>query len=202
MPRRSLAVAAAATLAALLPAAALAARVTIRVEGRTQTIFAPVPRALDAATPLQALDAASLAGEFYFHVAATSFGAYVDQIGRFPAAGNAGWAFKVNGATPPVGADQLQLRGGDSLLWYWAEFGPGGGPPTLELSRVRRVGRPACYRIVARDDAGRVLRVSNGRLRVDNRSVRTNLAGIGCPGRHVGLVRATAPGAVRSNALP
>ena len=64
----------------------------------------------------------------------TSFGRYVDQIGRYPAGGTAGWVFKVNGASPPVGADAVELKDGDTVLWYWAEFGVvPGGPPTLQL---------------------------------------------------------------------
>ncbi len=41
----------------------------------------------------------------------SSFGNYVDQIGFYPGAGDAGWVFKVNGVSPPVGADQVQLEG-------------------------------------------------------------------------------------------
>ena len=48
-----------------------------------------------------------------------------------PGRGSAGWVFKVNGVSPPVGADQVVLKDGDSVLWYYAEFGPTGGPPTL-----------------------------------------------------------------------
>src|SRR5206468_3036895 len=78
---------------------------------------------------LDVLGAAATRGEFYYHVQQSSFGAYVDQIGLYPAGGQAGWVFKVNGVSPPVGADQVQLADGDVVLWYWAEFGPAGGPP-------------------------------------------------------------------------
>ena len=37
---------------------------------------------------MQALDLASLRGEFYYHVTTTSFGPYVDQIGRHPGRGH------------------------------------------------------------------------------------------------------------------
>ena len=112
----------------------------IRVEGKTQTIFAPAPRARSTPrTPLEALDGASLAGEFYYHVAETSFGPYVDQIGRYAAAGSTGWVFKVNGARPPVGADKVELQDGDVVLWYWARVRRlTGGPPTLDLQAPRR----------------------------------------------------------------
>ena len=39
---------------------------------------------------MQALDLASLRGEFYYHVTTTSFGPYVDQIGRHTAGARTG----------------------------------------------------------------------------------------------------------------
>jgi hypothetical protein len=181
----------------LLVPAALAARVTVRVEGRTQTIFAPAPRLVDAQNALHALELASVAGEFYYHVGSTSFGPYVDQIGRFPAAGGAGWVFKVNGASPPVGADKVELKDGDAVLWYWAEFDPVtfAGPMTLEL---RREGR--CYRIWKQDDQGRRTAAAGATLHYDGRSLAAR-SGRACPPAHRSLVRATLAGAVRSNAV-
>jgi Domain of unknown function (DUF4430) len=189
--------AALATLAGLLVPAALAASVSVRVEGRTQSLFGALETRFEAgANAMTALDAASLRGEFYYHVTTTSFGPFVDQIGRYPGGGSSGWVFKVNGASPPVGADQVQLRDGDRVLWYWATFGPTGGPPTLLL---RRTGRN-CYRVVAENDQGADSAANGAVLQVDGRRVRTR-AGRGCVGRHTGLVRATLAGAVRSNAL-
>jgi hypothetical protein len=174
---------------------ASAALVRVRVEGKSQTIFgATQPRAA-ATTALGALEAASIGGEFYYHVQVTGFGPYVDQIGRNPGAGSGGWAFKVNGASPPVGADKVELQAGDVVLWYWAEFTEAGGPPTLELTRETT----GCYRVAAKNDAGATVAVS-ATLRVDGRRVAMQ-GGRACPGPHRSLVRATAPGAVRSNAL-
>jgi hypothetical protein len=189
-------VAAAAALL-LVPAALAAVRVHVRVEGKTQTIFGAAEPSLSVpANALDALEAASLAGEFYYHVTTTGFGPYVDQIGRYPAEGSSGWVFKVNGASPPVGANVVVLKPGDRVLWYWATFGSSGGPPTLVLRNAKR----ACYRVLAQDDAGKT-RVARGAvLHVDGRSVRTR-AGSACVRRHRGLVRATLAGAVRSNAL-
>lgn len=184
-------------LVALLVPAAHAARVSVRVEGRTLSIFGSLETRFEAgANALQALDAASLRGEFYYHVTTTSFGPYIDQIGRHPAAGSNGWVFKVNGASPPVGADTVQLKQGDRVLWYWATFGPTGGPPTLHLTRNGR----NCYRVVSENDQGVDSPAAGAVLRVDGRRVRTR-AGRGCVGRHTGTVRATLAGAVRSNAL-
>jgi hypothetical protein len=196
--RRSLfTLAALVVLAALLVPAALAARVSVRVEGKTQSIFGSLETRFDAgANPLQALDAASLRGEFYYHVRQASFGPYVDQIGRYMAEGTSGWVYKINGASPPVGAQDATLGEGDRVLWYWATFGAAGGPPTLLLNRTAR----NCYRVVAENDQGTDTPANGAVLRVDGRRARTR-AGRGCVGRHTGLVRATLTGAVRSNAL-
>lgn len=204
MNRRLSALLAALAAACLLaPAVGLAARVTVRVEGKTQTIFGATPRAADASNALEALDRASLSGEFFYHVTTASFGRYVDQIGRYPAGGTAGWVFKVNGASPPVGADAVELKDGDTVLWYWAQFGVvPGGPPTLQLTRMNR--QRACYRVVALDDAGQTVPPRGAVLRVDGRRFATQGAtggAVRCIGRHRGLVRATAPGMVRSNAV-
>jgi uncharacterized protein DUF4430 len=201
--RLSLFLAAPAVALALVPIS-FAARVHVRVEGKTRTIFGASQPVLDGgANALTALDAASALGEFFVHLTTTSFGPYVDQIGRYPASGQTGWVFKVNGASPPVGADQVALHDGDSVLWYWAQFGVAGGPKTLVLSRLGR----NCYRVQAQDDKGSLMPAVGAVLHVGSRrSVRTQgstQAAIGCVGRHRGLlVRATLAGAVRSNALP
>ena len=196
MFRRSLVLVVAFALALLLSAAALAASVTIRVEGKTQTIYGSRPVTIDAANAFVALEVASRQGEFYYGVAHSSFGDYVNQIGRYPAAGSAGWVFKVNGASPPVGADQVRLGDGDTVLWYWAEFGPDGGPPTLDL----KADGKNCYRVTAYDDAGKAVPATTAVLHVDGRRVKTPM-GRGCVGAHRGLVRAYAVGAVRSNSV-
>jgi uncharacterized protein DUF4430 len=174
---------------------ASAAIVRVRVEGKSQTIFGATQPRASAATALGALESASIGGEFYYHVQVTGFGPYVDRIGRNEAAGFGGWAFKVNGASPPVGADQIEVKDGDVVLWYWADFTEAGGPPTLELGREGN----GCYRVVAKNDAGATVSVA-ATLRVDSRRVPMD-GGRACPGPHRGLVRAFAIGAVRSNAL-
>ncbi len=183
--------------AAFLVPSALAAQVHVRVEGKGQTIFGAAQPSLSVqANALDALESASLAGEFYYHVTQASFGAYVDQIGRYAASGSSGWVFKVNGVLPPVGAKDFSVKDGDTVLWYWATFGATGGPKTLLLRRAAR----NCYRVLAQDDAGKSTAAAGAVLRVDGRSVRTR-RGASCVGRHRGPVRATLAGAVRSNAL-
>jgi hypothetical protein len=183
-------------LFAVLAPAALAANVYIRVEGRSTTIFGPGQPRVAADNALQALDVASTAGEFHYVVSVASFGNYVSQIGKYAAGGTSGWAFKVNGASPPVGADQVALKDGDVVLWYWATFGATGGPSTLQLQRL-----PGnCYVVQSVNDAGRSTRATTATLVADGKRFRTR-NGRACIGRHVGLVRAVAPGAVRSNAV-
>ena len=195
MFRRTLMLPAVAALVLAIVGTASAAVVRVRVEGKSSTIFGATQPRASATTALGALESASTAGEFYYHVQPTSFGPYIDQIGRYPAGGSAGWVFKINGQSPPVGADQVTMKDGDVVLWYWAEFSDSGGPPTLELARVGN----GCYRVVAKSDAGTPVAVS-ATLRVGGRRVPM-AGGRACPGPHRGLVRATAPGAVRSNAL-
>ncbi|MGH3102600.1 MAG: DUF4430 domain-containing protein [Gaiellaceae bacterium] len=197
MFRRSLALMVAAVVAAVASGAVLAAGVQIRVEGKTRTIFGAAQPRVEASNPLEALEAASLAGEFYYHVTTTSFGPYVDQVARFPATGTTGWVFKVNGASPPVGADKVELKDGDVVLWYWAQFGiVAGGPPTLELQR-----RPkGCYQAFKLDDNGARTVAAGATLLVDGRRVATR-GGRACLKPRHGLVRAVLEGAVRSNAV-
>jgi len=186
-------------LALALPACALAATVHVRVEGRTRTIFAPTTVTVTAATPLEALEQASIEGEFYYHVTTTAFGPYVDQIGRYPGSGSSGWVFKVDNASPPVGADKLQLKDGDTVLWYYATFGPAGGPPTLQVAATKG----GCYSVVAYDDNGKPTAVTGLVWHVGSKHAIAGATGKQfCPGPHRGLlVRATAPAAVRSNAV-
>jgi uncharacterized protein DUF4430 len=191
---------------------ALAVKVHVRVEGKERTIFGPTAPVINVTSPranalpenaLDALESASVLGEFYYHVTTAGFGPYVDQIGRYPAVGQTGWVFKVNGVSPPVGADQARLKDGDSVLWYWAQFGIAGGPKTLVLSRL---GKSQCYRVQLQDDNGALSAALGSVIHVGKRVVRTQGAtqgAVGCVGRHQGLlVRATLGGAVRSNAVP
>jgi hypothetical protein len=184
--------------ALFLVPAAFALSVHVRVEGKTRTIYGSTEPALTVkANALDALDSASIAGEFYYHVATTSFGPYVDQIGRYVAAATSGWVFKVNGVSPPVGADAVTLKDGDTVLWYWATFGPSGGPPTLEL---KAGSKRNCYRVLSQNDAGKSTPARGARLHIGSRSVLAR-NGSACVGKHAGLVTATLKGAVRSNAV-
>jgi len=170
--------------------------VRVRVEGKAATVFGAAQPRARATTALEALEVASRAGEFYYHVQQTGFGPYVDQIGRYPAETASGWVFKVNGASPPVGADKVELEDGDVVLWYWATFTEAGGSPTLELR-----SKAGCYRVFAQDDAGKQAPATSAVLRAGRQQYEASYSGT-CIGKHRGYVRAYAPGAVRSNALP
>jgi hypothetical protein len=208
---RLIVVVAALVAALLVVPTALAVKVHVRLEGKERTIFGATAPIIDVTTPranalpenaLDALESASVLGEFFYHVTQSSFGPYVDQVGRYAAAGQTGWVFKVNGASPPVGADQVRIGAGDTVLWYWAQFGVAGGPKTLVLSRV---GKKPCYRVQSQDDNGKLTPALGAVLHVGRRTVKTQGAtqgAIGCVGPHRGLlVRAMLEGAVRSNAL-
>ena len=184
----------------VLPASALAATVKVRVEGQTQTLFAPTEATVTAASAQDALEQASLAGEFYYHVTVTGFGPYVDQVGRYGGSASSGWVFKVNDVSPPVGADKVVLKDGDRVLWYYATFGPQGGPPTLSVKTSSKKG---CYVAQAFDDNGKAATVTGLVFHIGSkRTIKGNQNVDVCPGPHPGvLVRATATGAVRSNAV-
>jgi hypothetical protein len=197
--RRTLAVVAAlaAGFGFILAPAALAARVHVRVEGKTQTIFGSTEPTLNVkANALDALDSASLAGEFFYHVTVTGFGPYVDQIGRYPAGGSNGWVFKLNGISAPVGADAVQLKDGDTVLWYWATFSGSAGPLTLEAENSLVRGK-RCFSATGRNDAGRASRVRNVVFVLNGRRVRSR-TGVVCTKAGRYSVRVTKAGAVRS----
>ena len=198
MFRRLIVLAGVALLACALAAPALGVRVKVRVEGKTTTIFGPTQPALTTGpNALAALDTASIAGEFYYHVRQTSFGPFVDQIGLYPGAGTSGWSYKINGVSPPVGADQATLKDGDTVLWYWATFSEQGSTPTLQ---IQRRGKTNCYSVASQNDAGAATPAAGAVLVVDGRRVKTR-SGRGCVGKHRSLVRATSPNAVRSNSV-
>jgi hypothetical protein len=187
-----------AALFAVLAEAALGVNVHVRVEGKTQTIYGTAEPTVSTSGPtaLDSLEAASGRGEFYYHVTQFSFGPFVDQIGRYKAEGSNGWTFKVNGISPQVGADKVILKENDTVLWYWATFGPRGGPSTLSLDR----SSPNCYVVFLQNDAGNSNPANGATLLVDGRRRKTR-RGRACIGRHRTLVRAVLAGAVRSNAL-
>lgn len=200
---------------AAVAAPALAVRVHMRVEGVGQTIYGarqplltpvsgsfrtPGPGSVQVTqtgqTPFGALERASRIGEFYYHAVEFSFGPFVDRIGRYPASGSSGWVYKVNHVSPPVGANVYQLKDGDEVLWYFARFGVQGGPKTLDLVRT-----PAgCFRALLRDDNGKKNRASDVVFVQDGRHI-SSASGVRCPRGGWRGLRATKPGAIRSEVV-
>jgi hypothetical protein len=177
--------------------AALAVSVHVRVEGKTQTIFGPTEPTLNVqANVLDALEAASSAGEFFYHVAQSSLGLYVDQIGRYAGNSAGGWEFKVNGILPPVGADKVSLHDGDTVLWYWASFSGPAGPLTLEVENSLVKGR-RCFFATGRNDAGHASRVRRVVFWLNGRRISSATGVLCAKVRHYN-VRVTKVDAVRS----
>lgn len=212
MLHRIVVLALAAICAATLAPVAGAIQVRVRIEGARTTLFgaqqprlapytgtlaqAEVTLELSEPTPLGALEAASREGELYYRLVATSFGPFVSQIGRLEGAGSSGWVFKVNGESPPVGADGLVLEDGDVVLWYYATFGEAGGPPTLDL---RRAGR-GCYQAFSVNDAGQATPAREVVFRRDGRAI-ADADGHVCPAGHWHRLRVTQDGAIRSQVV-
>ncbi|HYX89727.1 MAG TPA: DUF4430 domain-containing protein [Gaiellaceae bacterium] len=197
MYRRSLTLVAALATVLILVPAALAVRVHVRVEGKTQTIFGATEPTLNVkANALDALESASLAGEFFYHVTDKGFGPYVDQIGRYAAAGSSGWLYKLNGILPPVGPNSVQLHDGDTVLWYWGTFNGPVGPLTLEVETSIAHGK-RCFFATGRNDAGHTSRMRNVVFVLNGRRLRSR-TGIVCTTAGRYAVRVTKPGAVRS----
>ena len=200
-------------LAALaLAVPALAVRVHVRVDAPNATIFGPAEplvtpvtgtftppdgpaQTLSQPTALGALEAASRKGEFYYRIKEFAFGPFIDRIGRRESAGTSGWVYKVNGVVPPVGADKYVVKAGDRVLWYFATFGPEGGPPTLALRR-----RLECFQALAVDDKGTRTAAREVVFLLDDRRIRSRSGSI-CPRGHWHTLRATKAGTIRSRVV-
>ena len=157
--------------------------VHVRVEGKSRTIFGSTdplltpfkgviraddgtPVELTKPTVLGALEAASARGEFFYNLQQFSFGSFVNQVGRLAGKGLSGWFFYVNGRAPELGASDIVLRDGDSVLWYWGKLDSTtfAGPPTLDI-----VSRGRC--LIARevDPNGKKARAANVVFKLDER---------------------------------
>ena len=91
----------------------------------------------------------------------------------------------------------MVLKDGDEVLWYYATFGATGGPKTLSL----KAAAANCYTVSSFDDVGKSTPASGAQVQVGGRRFKADASGRACVGRHAGLVRAYAVGAVRSNAV-
>ena len=103
-----------------------AATVKVRVEGKTQHALSARPRSRVTAsrTRWRRSSRPRCSASSTTTSPTTSFGPYVDQVGLYGGDASSGWVFKVDDASPPVGADQVQLKDGDRVLWYYADVRP------------------------------------------------------------------------------
>ena len=194
MLRRSLVLLAVVAPLSSLAGLAAAAQVDVRVEGKTQTIFgADEPRSSARTRWTRSTPAAR------WPSSTPTSRALVRPVRRpgrlLPRRRPTGWVFKVNGVSPPVGADQVQLKDGDTVLWYFAQFGADRRPadarslePIERAATARRRRTTRAWRQVPPASSSTSARRPCPHRR--DASVR---------GSPHGLVWASAPGAVRSN---
>jgi hypothetical protein len=90
-----------------------------RIEGKSNTVCAGEA---EGPTALDIVKNASQICGFTYHIAATSFGPYLDRISDDAAAGLIGWIYLVNFSAPSVGAADYVLKPGDSVLWFYGDY--------------------------------------------------------------------------------
>ena len=108
-----------------------------------------------------------------------------------------GWFFKVNGKAPEVGAGDVLLKNGDSVLWYWAKLDrvTFDGPDTLNLIRKR-----GCLVAQALDAKGNAARAKKVVFRLDEKRQIASKTGRFCA-KNWQTARVVKPGHVRSQVL-
>ncbi|MCK4459701.1 MAG: DUF4430 domain-containing protein, partial [Methanosarcinales archaeon] len=112
----------------------------VRIEGKNDTVWTGevtfsnstvtttdgVTHYLNEPTALGALDEANKSGGFGYVLVDYGWGLYVSEIAGEPPIGWDGWMYRVNYASPWVGAADYTLYGGEDVLWY---FGAWTAPP-------------------------------------------------------------------------
>ncbi len=92
----------------------------VRIEGGQEplcSVTVPGP------TALEALKNAATACNLVITIKETGFGPYLSAIGSETSQGMTGWMYLVNNISPDVGAADYRLHEGDSVLWYYGDFG-------------------------------------------------------------------------------
>ena len=120
----------------------------VRIEGKNDTVWTGevtfsnstvtttdgVTHYLNEPTALGALDEANKSGGFGYVLVDYGWGLYVSEIAGEPPIGWDGWMYRVNYASPWVGAADYTLYGGEDVLWY---FGAWTAPPLkIELDKT------------------------------------------------------------------
>ncbi|MBI2633853.1 MAG: DUF4430 domain-containing protein [Parcubacteria group bacterium] len=106
-------------LRTIAPASKELAHVRYRIEGEEATLCAGET---DVETALDIIKVAADSCRLTYHIQATSFGPYVDEISGEKAQGSRGWLYLVNFTPPDVGAGDFLLQTGDEVIWYYGEF--------------------------------------------------------------------------------
>ena len=120
----------------------------VRVEGKNDTVWAgdvtfsnSTVTATDGSvhylnepTALGALDEANKTAGFNYLAETSAYGLYISEINNEPPIGWGGWMYRVNYASPWVGAADYTLADSDEVLWY---FGAWTAPPlAIELDKT------------------------------------------------------------------
>ena len=196
--RRSIVLVAVFGLALALAATTLGATVTVRVEGKTQPIFGSVPVKVDAPNALVALDVASTLGEFYFQADAVVVRHVREPDRPLPGRrlcrlGVQGQRCLAAGRCRP-GRAEGRRRGALVLRHVRCHRWAADARRSRRRRRTATRSRPSTTRASRRPPPGRRFSSTAG-------GSRPGSNGRACVGKHVGLVRAYAVGAVRSNAV-
>lgn len=145
------------------------ARVKVRVEGADSTVWAgsvnvgtSVLTDKDGAThtvsgkALCTLDEAARLGAFPYQLQSFAWGLFIDGVNdewSVLAPPYPGWLYRVNGVSPPVGADALDVSDGDEVLWYYGTYDA--SPVAVAVSsRALPVGNVLTVRARQLDAAG------------------------------------------------
>lgn len=139
---------------------------SVRIEGKNDTVWTGTVTFsnssivadngktyyLNEPTALGALDEANKTTGFGYKVAAYSWGLYVYEVAGEPPIGWDGWMYRVNYASPWVGAVDYTLYGGEDGLWY---FGAWTAPPLrIELYKTTvDVGKEFIATVTAYNDS-------------------------------------------------
>lgn len=223
------AVLSAALVALLLPAAAAADVVELRVEGPRDTVFQGSVRPLTGdltdqdgnvhttarETPLGALLRASDRRGFpvehsWFDCCGGGWaGFFVNSIAGTPGDASHFWALKIGRTLAPAGAGAIAIRQGRTAFFYWTRFDQdtGATQPTLGVKASDRSvapNRPVTFTVRSYDDAGDARRAQGAVVWAGGLGAGTGLDGkvslrFRSAGRH--CVEATRRGAIRSQSL-
>ncbi len=95
-------------------------KVNVRIEGTTENLCSVEGRGF---TALEAVKNAAKDCDLTYEIKDTAYGPYLAAIGSYASSGLTGWMYLVNSISPDLGASDYKLKEGDSVLWYFGDFG-------------------------------------------------------------------------------